>query len=328
MRMSPQEMRVFQTVLLQAKVPFSEIARSLKMREHTVRRVVASLRERGVILGTQPYLNHSALGLQQFVIYFSLIEGNEAVRNKFVTALCADEHVSFVAEVGGDFHYEVNILVRHHDSIIDFLDKLAGKFKAKIQTPAIAMVHRREYSGIRYCAAKVPTSPSLISAPVSSVIKIDRVDHGILSLLCNERIESRKEIGRRLGIPASTVDYRIRSLEEKGAIVGHYYLCDPKMLGEIPFSLLVHADLITAAKRERLLKYCREHDRISHMTTNIGAWQAAIWCRVADYQEAQRVLHELYAELGDAVNAIRFMPQLNFYKFSYYPFHDFRSVCL
>ena len=317
---SQRDRLILQTVMLQAEVPIPRVARQLGFRSETVRRTVQRLQEIGVLLGKQAYLNLSALGLVEYLVFLSLEGFSEANRQLFVQALCDYEQIGFVAEVGGDFQYELHFYGRDSQDFIDFIDALTARFRWRIQAQAITLVHEEEYSGPRYVNTGAPPQKTLGYAPVPERVLIDQLDHRILQILANSENNTKREIGRKLNIPHSTVSDRIQRLEQTGVITGHYYLCDIKPMGDLPFSLLIQANVLSRAKRTQLLKFCRLHNRIAYINILIGTWQARIFARVQHYAQTMDIMHELYAAFPNDIQAIRIMPQLKMYKCSFYPF--------
>jgi Lrp/AsnC family leucine-responsive transcriptional regulator len=61
---------------------------------------------------------------------------------------------------------------------------------------------------------------------------IDKTDTGILEILQNDARIPLGQIAERLGIPKSTVYYRIRRLEDEGIILGYYAKLDATKLGK------------------------------------------------------------------------------------------------
>jgi DNA-binding Lrp family transcriptional regulator len=61
--------------------------------------------------------------------------------------------------------------------------------------------------------------------------KLDDVDKTILQALQKDCRIPLHQIARRLGVPKSTVHYRVRRLEDEGIIQGYYAKVNPSLLG-------------------------------------------------------------------------------------------------
>lgn len=326
-RLPPAELAVFQAALLQAALlqaaaPISTLAKQLKLRPHVVRRALRSLMDKKVLLGRRPYLNLFRLGFLEFLCFLSFTDGRRSVRASFLRALCEHEHVSFVAEVGGEYQYEIRILARNSTDVIRFLESLANQFGSKVTAPTISLVHQEEYSGVRLgsSAGNLPLRVLSYAPDERETVKIDELDHQVLSKIANGEQESFSEIARDLGAPVSTVAYRISMLEKLGVILGYYYLCDVKPFSMLPVVLLVEGKTLNAAQREELLKKCRNHRQLALIDILIGKWQARIMARVERQQDILPLVEELYQVLPVDSPEVKVLPQLCFHKCSPYPF--------
>ena len=67
--------------------------------------------------------------------------------------------------------------------------------------------------------------------------KLDDLDKKILNELQKDCRQSLDLISKKLGVPKSTIYYRIRKLEENGVIEGYYAKVNPKVLGHEYFTV-------------------------------------------------------------------------------------------
>ena len=63
-------------------------------------------------------------------------------------------------------------------------------------------------------------------------VQLDKIDIEILRLLQEDCRLTLDEMSKRLGIPKSTIHYRIKRLERAGIIEGYYAKLNPKKLGK------------------------------------------------------------------------------------------------
>ena len=316
---------MLQTALLQAKTPIASLAKQLRIKPHTARRALDSLYSKRVLVGYRPYININALGMSEHLIFLSVSNASQKTRKALLSAFCRHDHVGFVAEMGGDFQYELRFYSRSSDDILNFLDSLAEAFHARIQISSISVIHEEEYSGVKYTSVSGSPTPVLRYGPVSNLVTLDPVDHRILHLVANSSITAEREIARQLGIPASTIGYRIKRLESEGVIVGYYHLCDVKPLGESPLSLLLKSSTMKKSTRSRLIDFCRNHERIAYINILVGPWSARIFARVQHYDQGLEIAHRLLDEFQSDVQSIQVMPQLKFHKCSLFPFGNLKS---
>ena len=163
-------------------------------------------------------------------------------------------------------------------------------------------------------------------SPGERVYALDSKDHAILSALANSPYLRISQVERHLALPVTTVGYRIQALENAGVIKGHFYIINPHIFHDIPVCLVVKSKGLSAKERESLKAFCRMHPRIAWITFFIGHQSAEIYLRVRNYAEASRVVSELSHTFDGVLGSIHMTTQLQFFKYSTYPFKNYSSV--
>ena len=323
----PAVTAVYHSVLTQAHLSVQDLARQLGLQSHTVRRAIETLKSRKILLGIRPYVNPSLLGINEYYLYFSLQIPNSSSKDAFVMALCRHEQVSYVAEVGGDYQYEVRFMAHDSTDLVNFLDDLSDKFQSKVIIMSLCLIHAEEYSAMTEGSWKSADNvPYLSFAASDRRVAIDELDHKILSLFANDGVDSAPQIARVLGVPTSTVIYRLNKMRSSGLISGYFYLSDSRPFGLLPVILLVGASSFTKKQRERFLKHCRLHGQIAVTNITTGPWQARLLARVKEYKDILRLVRTLSEEFAENIQTIRVLPQLEFHKALLYPFRNFKTI--
>jgi DNA-binding Lrp family transcriptional regulator len=322
--LSAQDRRVLQTVLLQAEVPVEKLARAIGTRVHTFRRTVAKLQECGVLLGKRAFINPQALGLLEYHVYLKQCEVVESQRKKFIQQLSLQDGVGLLAELSGDLQYEVRLMSRSVSALMGLADALSCQYQLRIE--GMCQVYEQEYSGPRYDSSPNTNVRALCSGPTNAIVRVDETDHQILSLLANTSYESMRSVAQVVGIPSTTLTYRINRLERSGVISGYYYLCDVKPVSHMPTILLMQTRLLDEERRKALRQFCKKHPQIAYLDIMLGEWGARALMRAEHHQQVLDVVHELTSQFSPYIESVRVMPQLRFHRFSTYPFVNFEAV--
>lgn len=197
-------------------------------------------------------------------------------------------------------------------------DLLSKQYQLHIE--GMCQVYEQEYSGPRYDSSPNQILRALYAGPTDAVIKVDGTDHQILSLLANTSYESMRRVAQLVGIPSTTLAYRINRLERAGVISGYYYLCDVKPVSHMPTILLMRTRLLDEERRVVLRQFCKKHPQIAYLDIMIGQWGARALMRAESHQQVLDVVYELTSKFSPYIESIRVMPQLCFHRFSTYPF--------
>jgi Lrp/AsnC family transcriptional regulator, leucine-responsive regulatory protein len=121
--------------------------------------------------------------------------------------------------------------------------------------------------------------------------KLDDIDRQLLGLLQEDDRLSLAELGKRIGIPASTINDRIKRLSRNGVIAGFQARVAPEALGLnlLAFMMVswsnpkVEAEFLARIKASPAVLECH------HIT---GAWNYLLKVRVGTTRDLERFLAE------------------------------------
>jgi len=328
-RLTGVQERILNAVLLRANQTEGNIAQALGVREGTVRRAIAAFHDAKILHRRSIYINPHALGLLHYLVSFSVPVAAHRGREKFLELLCAAEEVMAVVELSGEAQFEVRMYVRSSHHLMKFFDDLAARSPCAFRVESSLLVTEQEYSGVidpEIAPEEVRTLHYRPLSPNEPVYALDSKDHAILFALSNAPYLRISQVARHLSLPVTTVGYRIQALENAGVIKGHFYIINPHTFHEIPVCLVVKSRGLTAKERETLRAFCRRHPKIAWITFFIGHQSAEIYLRVKNYAEASRVVSDLSHTFDGVLGSIHMTTQLQFFKYSTYPFKNYSSV--
>jgi len=125
------------------------------------------------------------------------------------------------------------------------------------------------------------------------MIKLDKKDRKILYQLDLDCRQSSNQIGRKVGLPRSVVNYRIARLNEQGITRNYYTLIDPMALGFIPIRIHIKFQYATTNIIKEIIDYFVQ---IKH-TTLVGLAEGFFNLSVVmDVQD----IHDFYDTWQDA----------------------------
>ncbi len=329
MKLSAIQRQVIYAVTLNANLSVAEVARMLDLREHVVRRTLDLLFEAKVFLRRSIWLNPHRLGLQHHVAHLELPLSAISDRKKFIELMCKQEEVSAMVELGAEAQFELRLLTRDTHHLASFFENLALNFPHPFRVTRCLTTLEMEYSGPHEPGRPPPSIRPLRFGHLSEFSELERIDetdHMVLSALANREFLNLSNIGRILGMPGATLQYRIRRLEAKGVISGHFYVMDPKVFEDLPVALQIRSRSLSFSEKEALKKFAYRHPRVSWVGFFLGEQSAELYTLVRNFEEVQGVLAELANQFRNVLDSVHMTPQLSFWKFSTYPFTRYESL--
>lgn len=323
MKLTDSQRIIFNAVVLKADAPIGEIAKSIGLREHIVRRGLAFFQDRGIFLRRSIWIDPHQLGFTLFVVHLELPLSASRHRADFIKSLVALDESCSVAELGGEGMLEVRILAYKGTQLWTILEKLAAQISFPFKLRSYFAVVESEYSGTFEGTSVQGTRHALsfsATAPRAPTCQVDDKDHMILSTLANQAYMNLQSAARLLGIPSTTLLYRIEKLEKAGIIRGHYYITDPKVFGETPICLQMRTSVLTAKQTTSLKAFCRAHPQISAVSFLLGEISVEMYALVREQKQLQEIIYRLSEKFEDCVESIKITPQTSFAKYTLYPF--------
>jgi len=95
------------------------------------------------------------------------------------------------------------------------------------------------------------------------MVKLDLKDKKLLYELDKNSRQSNSEIGKKIRLNKNTVNYKIKRLENEGAILGYYTVIDNSKLGYFSFRSYLKFFNTTAEQEEKVINWLIKDDRVS-----------------------------------------------------------------
>lgn len=114
------------------------------------------------------------------------------------------------------------------------------------------------------------------------LVKIDLKDRRILHQLDIDARQSYAQIGKKIRLSKSVVEYRINRLKERGIIRGFYTLINTSRFGLINFRLFIRFRNTTSEIEEQIISYLQEDDRVAWMVRCDGNWDISFRIETKD----------------------------------------------
>lgn len=302
MKLTEQQSRVISVAQFQADAPFSLISRQAGVREHTARRIIDSLLEKGVIV---PFavINLYRLGISEFDIYFSLGQETKKKKQIFLNKILSERATCWLQTVSGDFEYALGIAERSPIEATAFLDNISRQFSGNV------FINRKVTEVIEYelmrkeFLFKAPVEVETIKVGGEKTRKPEVLDARILSYLANERYRSRQDIARGLDVPLSTLNYRLRSLKEKRVLLGFAFSFKLSSFGIHAYRFLVYSSGM-GDSREKFREFCRLHPNIVVCIEAFGDWDFSLKIEVLNLEDVTKIADQIYSTFPKCVSGI------------------------
>jgi len=319
MRLSQKEQQVLAATEFDADVPLTKLQKSLKMPASTIRYHLNNLIDRGIVR-YYPFINAMALGYTPQSLFFSLSYEGRKQQDKMLQFFRDCPRISWCAEIGAPYQYCITSLTRNLKEFSELLDEISNCFGSVFAKKDMVSQVSFTLFQTKYVYEGQKALDFLTWNSDAAPVKVDELDQRIMSAFLAEEYPSRRLVGRKLGIPVSTVNARINGLLEKCVIQRFLFLVNPLAAKMHTFKLLLFAKGFSTKQHQKFFNFCRNHPNITTLIRCVGSWDYEIGVEVVSPSEIVLVSNSLHSEFGENLAAIEELPQFNEHKVNCFPF--------
>jgi DNA-binding Lrp family transcriptional regulator len=313
------EVAVLDFVQMRENATALEIAREVGITSSKARRILDSLLQRG-ILHRHVHIDVYRLGYFEVDLLVKFKNNSQEFAEQFIQFCVKNENVSFLSEAGGTKDLRIGLVVRSLQEVHQFVEVTCERFNHPFSEKLVLPIMQLFVFGapkgrgdwenrtLRFGFTNHSYTPSPI-------------DLEILKRLSREPNLSAQALARKLGVPNSTLAYRIRSLEDKGVIAGYRHLLDPHGKVIEHFHALVSLGGISSAARKAVHRWCVAHPNVPLYGEVHGDVDFFVCITVSRSIGAIEISRSLHQALQSFDPSIELYPSPTLRKLVKYPFN-------
>jgi DNA-binding Lrp family transcriptional regulator len=313
MKLGEREQRILNIIQQSSNLSVADIAREVGAQHHTVRNILSLFQEELGLIQYTP-INTCALGFTEYHVSIGLSGLTMSTVEKLLSRLQESDRVSLVIELAG--RYQCGIWAMNQRQLGDILDGLLGELPG-VTVSGINV--RQWFRGFGLFLGSPRSFAGYTLAPGSKTEVIDELDHAILRELSARTNDCAASLARVTGKPLSTINYRLKQLQEKQIVLPAVYLLPLQKAGLTRgvFHLQTSSG---PAVREQLIRYCRETNHVVALAEVTGAWTFEVTAALSTAASPNTFIDSLARVLGSNLLKAEFELQCDLVKIDNYPF--------
>ncbi len=305
-KLSQRDQTILSTIQYHGDQPMRATAAELGLTESAVRRVFTRALEAG-ILKRRVYVNSFILGLSQWSIFISTSAGTAAQRTRLREVLTGAPGIELLLEVGGQFDYGLVITARSAFDIEAFFDSLTRGSKTPLSGMRVQTRTGWYYFGVKYLSGAHSTRTTAI-VPQAATVTLAPSDIDVLQAFSNSRDGNRQRIAQSLGMPLSTVQYRIEHLTRRGVIAAVLYQIVADKIGFEAYRILLSTHFPSRQHRTALLEWAQEHPSVLTFMHGIGNWEYELRVEAPDTRSVRATVDEIQDRFSHFIRSAEIVP--------------------
>jgi DNA-binding Lrp family transcriptional regulator len=312
MKLSSNEIEIVACLAFDASKSMAEVAATLGLKEHVVRHAVKRMIDSDT-MRLRPYVNPYALGLMEFYAEISLETPGREAMVTLIDALVGMPTSTFVGEVSGDVNLSVMFLARSIEGIATFFDEVCRRAPNLRFTKTVSPLIQLTVSYPRPGSTTAGNN-SLSYGAGAHKVKFDEVDAKILLMLGSGGISSKRDLSKRCDIPQTTLDYRLKTLQERGILIAMGYMVPWYRDGLHRYSLRVMASRPCEELNTLVTELSSKHPAVRAVLRLTGRCDYEIDVRLTEPAMISPFTQELHRHLGAYVSRIEVLTPLALHK--------------
>lgn len=318
MKLSKIEKEILCGLELSGDMSTEEIASMIGYSARSVRYYTRRLEDKGLLEKPAFFLDVHPLGLSNANIYFSAM-GSSDFRKRLVATCNASKQVSWLAELGGDFHYGLSLTIRKPGDVaknlVDLSKTLPNLFHEKSHIFHVSL----SVFPKKYLRTKPARFEALTYGHSKVSTNVDELDKRILFELSARSLESTRTLGKRVGCSHVTIDSRIKRLRKGGIIKGVRRKINVELLGYQRYKILVYTRGVHPELTLKLQNFASKHPHVVNFIECLGSWDYELGVEVLKASDLNLVTYQLYDTFGDFLLTLKILPVLKVIKVCPYP---------
>lgn len=275
---------------LNSRQSLSELSRKLRQGRDRVSYRIERLVDQQVIRGFSTAINPAKIGLSLFKIYARL-ENNSKRISELVSAIEAHPSTHWIALTQGAWDLMFSMRARTPHEFYHMRRDILSEFQDIVMSFGIS-ISVDVYTFAKDYLVGQTSQPFLVGGPLESV-ELDDVDHGVLKLLAQNSRFTTKELADRLDTTPAVVSYRIKKLEDTGAIARYRVEIDLGKLHMSSYKAQLDLRSQDVALENKFLEYCTNNPNVTYYIRQLGDFTLEISIIADDQQHYYAIISEM-----------------------------------
>lgn len=281
-----------------------DVASTLAIKPHRVRYVKAQLAEKGII-AVRPFIDTFKIGLLEYKIYITLSADSQVKLAEVVRWLNQAIGVSWIGEPSSQHDVVFDLLTKDPLEVRRILAALTKEVGVVVENRLICQVLALTFFEKTYLASSIQPRKAIFrriqdTTPLTLSPELAQ----LLEALIREGTYSESALSKNLGVARSTLQGRMKVLEELGVIKGLVQHIRAVRFGLQVRRLLVSCRHLDDVSRRLFYEHFIAIPEVVVVVECLGEWDFELTIEVQDGRVLQKIASDLKQTFSEQVKEI------------------------
>lgn len=320
MPLDTKDRRILAALDMHARMPLTELARSVGLSRQVVEYRIKRLHEAGIIFGALAIFDSVVVGYSWYRIAFRLLYITSEKKKAFIEHLKQNKYLLWLGEVGGNWDLVMNFICKDNFQFNAIFEEIILKYGSCIRDYEILIyidVHDYERS---YLLDKTKERAEFYHPmKYNPLVHPDRLDRLIISELSRNAWLTNLEIGQKLGVSGNTIRNRINDLIKNKVLLGFRLFINPSALGYKSYMLFFEITHLNLQKEKELYAYLKTIPNITFVVKHIGRWRIGMEIETTNDFEFQEIFVSIRGRFSEIITNFESFPLFKDHSINYFP---------
>ena len=287
-KLDRKDQRIIAELERDGRQSITRIAKKIGVSKEVAAYRFRRLQESGLIKGFRLLVDYYSLGFQTYRLLINLSNLRESVRKKIISELRSLKNAEISVFLLSRWDIEVQMWIQHPKEFYSFYNSFIAKYSNYVHDRELFVITKEHFTLHGHIHQG---SGRIMLGDQKTAKRIDNIDRKMLLLLAENPRKDVVSLAAKSGMPASTLQYRIKNLLAKNIIKGVIPLLDTNLLGYSRYR--VEIILNEPAKKNTLVQHFIALPNTIRITELVGSKDISFDADFRTAAELDRFLDDL-----------------------------------
>jgi len=315
MELDVKDRKILAELEMNARVPWSELAKKVGVSKQVVKYRVERLEKEEFIQGYNAIVDVNKLGQVIYVVYLKLVRMSSSSEFGWMNAIDKDANVLGVGKNAGYWDLTIALRVRNHHEFDEVFKRITSGKQDKIKEKLVTSEIESTYFSTRLV---FDSKTKEFATSSNGDVKVDEKDLELLKFLSEDCRISLLNLSEKVRMSPNGVKERIKALENRNVIIGYKTKLNYEQLGYLHFRVFLHLNKFSAEIYNGVRTFLKKKGNVESVSRYVGYADVDFRCYAKTLEEFYSFVSEVKDKFLQNIIEVDSMPIFRWGRIGYF----------